>query len=60
MKAINPYLNRMPPSLHDSFMDDFINTVTSLDIQQHHNSNVFDYKFNIPYKLMVAYARKAP
>lgn len=50
----------MPLSLHDSFMDDFINTVTSLDLKQNHHSNELDYKFNSPYKLIVAYARKTP
>lgn len=59
MKAINPFIDRMPVSLQDNFMDDLINTVISLDLNENHNFNDSDCKFNIPYKLLVAYARKS-
>lgn len=59
MKAINPFIDRIPVSLQNNFMDDLINTVISLDLNENHNSNDSDCKFNIPYKLLVAYARKS-
>ncbi|KAM7351815.1 juvenile hormone acid methyltransferase isoform 1-T1 [Cochliomyia hominivorax] len=60
VKAVCPFLDRMPLSLHDTFMDDFINTVTNLDLKQNLHSNELDYKFNSPYKLLIAYAKKSP
>ncbi|XP_065356806.1 juvenile hormone acid O-methyltransferase [Calliphora vicina] len=60
VKAVCPFLDRIPLSLHDSFMDDFINIVTSLDLRQDHHSNELDYTFNSPYKLVIAYAQKSP
>ncbi|XP_037817110.1 juvenile hormone acid O-methyltransferase [Lucilia sericata] len=60
VKAVCPFLERMPLNLHDTFMDDFINTVTSLDLKLDHHSNELDSKFNSPYKLLIAYARKSP
>lgn len=59
MKAVNPFIKRIPESLHNSFMDDLINAVTTLNLKQNHNLNELDSNFNMPYKLMVAYARKS-
>lgn len=59
MKAINPFIDPIPVSLQDNFMDDLINTVISLDLNENYNFNDSNCKFNIPYKLLVAYARQS-
>ncbi|TMW51282.1 hypothetical protein DOY81_003668, partial [Sarcophaga bullata] len=58
VKAVCPFLERIPLSLNDSFMEDFIDTVTKMDLKLNHHSNESDYIFNAPYKLVIAYARK--
>lgn len=57
VKAICPFLDRIPRSQHEEFLEDFINIVTDLDLRQCDiESGV--HKFNAPYKLIVAYAKK--
>ncbi|KAH8266626.1 hypothetical protein KR018_003824 [Drosophila ironensis] len=58
VKAICPFLERMPPALHEEFLDDFIDIVVSMNLQQGEDNQ--DQKFISPYKLVVAYARKSP
>ncbi|XP_030383951.1 juvenile hormone acid O-methyltransferase [Scaptodrosophila lebanonensis] len=67
VKAICPFLERMPESLHEEFLDDFIAVVVSMNLQQ--QPLVVDdaaqapqnvERFISPYKLVVAYARKSP
>ncbi|KAH8352690.1 hypothetical protein KR084_005686 [Drosophila pseudotakahashii] len=58
VKAICPFLERMPSSLHENFLDDFIDIVISMNLQQGDKNE--DQKFLSPYKLVVAYARKTP
>ncbi|EDV33538.1 uncharacterized protein Dana_GF24959 [Drosophila ananassae] len=56
VKAICPFLERMPSSLHEDFLNDFIDIVISMNLQQGEDNQ--DQKFISPYKLVVAYARK--
>ncbi|KAH8249343.1 hypothetical protein KR032_008651 [Drosophila birchii] len=58
VKAICPFLERMPSILHEDFLDDFIKIVISMNLQQGEGNQ--DQKFLSPYKLVVAYARKSP
>ncbi|XP_017064507.2 juvenile hormone acid O-methyltransferase [Drosophila eugracilis] len=58
VKAICPFLERMPTDLHEDFLDDFIDIVISMNLQQGERNE--DQKFLSPYKLVVAYARKTP
>ncbi|XP_013114871.2 juvenile hormone acid O-methyltransferase [Stomoxys calcitrans] len=57
VKAVCPFLDRIPWSQHDDFLEDFINIVTNLDLR-HSDVNESIQKFNSPYKLLVAYAKK--
>ncbi|XP_059221411.1 juvenile hormone acid O-methyltransferase-like [Stomoxys calcitrans] len=57
MRAVNPFLVRIPDSLHDEYMND----VMSMILEGLHWPNVsaeYRYKFPSPYKLLVAYGRK--
>ncbi|XP_061397332.1 juvenile hormone acid O-methyltransferase-like [Musca vetustissima] len=56
-KAICPFLERIPLSQHNDFLDDFVDTVTSLDLRRC-DPNGKTHKFLSPYKLIVAYAKK--
>ncbi|KAH8255494.1 hypothetical protein KR038_004650 [Drosophila bunnanda] len=58
VKAICPFLERMPSTVHEDFLDDFIEIVISMNLQQGERNQ--DQKFLSPYKLVVAYARKSP
>ncbi|KAI8042966.1 juvenile hormone acid O-methyltransferase [Drosophila gunungcola] len=58
VKAICPFLERMPSTLHEEFLDDFVDIVISMNLQQGEKNE--DQKFLSPYKLVVAYARKTP
>ncbi|KAH8404895.1 hypothetical protein KR222_009320 [Zaprionus bogoriensis] len=61
--AICPFLERIPTSQHEEFMDDFIDVVISMNLQQSHpcdsDGNQLAQRFISPYKLVVAYARKS-
>lgn len=46
----------MPSSLHEDFLNDFIDIVISMNLHQGEDNQ--DQKFISPYKLVVAYARK--
>lgn len=57
MKAVNPFLERIPKHQHEDFLDDYVNVVRGMqlaldDIERH------DTQFLTPYKLMIVYARK--
>lgn len=57
MKAVNPFLERMPKHQHEAFLDDYVNIVSSMQLAIDDEEN--DYKqFLTKYKLMIAYARK--
>lgn len=60
--AVCPFLERIPSSQHEEFMDDFIEVVISMNLQQHLSHNIetdqLGQRFVSPYKLVVAYARK--
>ncbi|XP_017056398.1 juvenile hormone acid O-methyltransferase [Drosophila ficusphila] len=58
VKAICPFLERMPATLHEDFLDDFVDIVKSMNLQQGEDNP--QQKFLSPYKLVVAYARKSP
>lgn len=47
----------MPLEEHESFLDDYINIVTSMQLTQP-NLKQNDCQFLSPYKLIIAYARK--
>ncbi|XP_075150090.1 juvenile hormone acid methyltransferase [Haematobia irritans] len=57
IKAVCPFLDRIPRSQHEEFLEDFIDIVTKLDLR-HCNVNEGIHKFSSPYKLIVAYAKK--
>ena len=57
VRAICPFLERIPNEQHAAFLDDFVNTVAELKLREA-NENSNDFKFISPYKLVVAYARK--
>ncbi|KAH8377540.1 hypothetical protein KR093_005879 [Drosophila rubida] len=60
VKAICPFLERMPAALHEEFLDDFVNVVVSMNLQQQHiGDDQQQQRFASPYKLVVAYARKS-
>ncbi|GAB0100130.1 Juvenile hormone acid O-methyltransferase [Sergentomyia squamirostris] len=52
VRAINPFLERIPANLHENFLNDYVNWVARMSL--------FEGKSRIitPYKLLVAYARK--
>lgn len=59
VKAVNPFLERIPSHEHDAFLDDYVCAVTDLrltldDIE----TNSSTCRFLTPYKLLIAYARK--
>ncbi|XP_073822305.1 juvenile hormone acid methyltransferase [Musca autumnalis] len=58
IKAVCPFLDRIPVSRHNEFLDDFIDIVTELDLRQSNDASGEMDKFNSPYKLIVAYAKK--
>ncbi|XP_005179560.1 juvenile hormone acid O-methyltransferase-like [Musca domestica] len=58
VKAVCPFLDRIPLSRHNAFLDDFVNIVShDLDLR-HIEANGEIQKFISPYKLLVAYAKK--
>lgn len=61
--AVCPFLERMPISQHDEFMDDLIQVVISMNLQQHLSHDIesdkLGQRFVSPYKLVVAYAQKS-
>ncbi|EDV94172.1 juvenile hormone acid O-methyltransferase [Drosophila grimshawi] len=64
VKAICPFLERIPSKQHEEFLDDFVDVVIAMNLQQDlvqdHNNDRLQQRFISPYKLIVAYARKSP
>ncbi|TDG45107.1 hypothetical protein AWZ03_008445 [Drosophila navojoa] len=62
VKAICPFLERIPMSQHEEFLNDFVDIVISMNLKQDAKSNAehSQERFISPYKLIVAYARKSP
>lgn len=59
VKAVNPFIERIPMHDQDAFFDDYLNLVIKMHLALddiHANSNTC--RFLTPYKLMIAYARK--
>ncbi|KAL7740230.1 hypothetical protein ACLKA6_002206 [Drosophila palustris] len=63
VKAICPFLERIPVALHEEFLDDFVDVVISMNLQEDQQCDVDtdqrEQRFKSPYKLLVAYARKS-
>lgn len=57
VRAICPFLERIPAVDHEEFLDDFVSTVVNMKLRRSID-NENDFKFISPYKLVVAYARK--
>uniref|UniRef100_A0A1I8M195 Methyltransferase type 12 domain-containing protein n=1 Tax=Musca domestica TaxID=7370 RepID=A0A1I8M195_MUSDO len=57
VKAIAPYIPRIPIHLQDDFMNDFIDTIINLD-WDYPLFNKEDNTLRLPYKQMIIYARK--
>lgn len=59
MKAVNPFIERIPINEQDAFLDDYFNYVVKMHLvldDIHTNSKTC--RILTPYKLIVAYARK--
>lgn len=59
VKAVNPFIERIPIHEHDAFLDDYFNHVMNMRLvldDIHTNSKTC--RILTPYKLIVAYARK--
>lgn len=57
MKAVCPFLERIPDVQHEDFLDDIIKAVVDMKLRDG-DINARDFKFIAPYKLVVVYARK--
>ncbi|EDW64414.1 juvenile hormone acid O-methyltransferase [Drosophila virilis] len=64
VKAVCPFLERIPTSLHEEFLDDFVDIVISMNLKEDQKIDCekdrLEDRFISPYKLVVAYARKSP
>lgn len=59
MKAVNPFLERIPLHEHDAFLDDYVRAVTDLQLTLDDiEANSSTCRFLTPYKLLIAYARR--
>lgn len=59
VKAVNPFIERIPAHEQDAFLDDYFNHVMKMRLvldDIHTNSKTC--RILTPYKLIVAYARK--
>lgn len=59
VKAVNPFIDRIPSHEHDEFFEDYVDWVAKLGLILDDPQN--DEKMCriiVPYKLLVAYARK--
>ena len=57
MKAVNPFLGRMPRELHEQYMTDFLTEIVETAAVET-KKNTDDCVFFFKYKLIVAFARK--
>ncbi|XP_036329613.1 juvenile hormone acid O-methyltransferase-like [Rhagoletis pomonella] len=57
VKAVCPFLERMPETQHEDFLEDVIKAVVDMKLREG-DINARDFKFIAPYKLVVVYARK--
>ncbi|XP_055855264.1 juvenile hormone acid O-methyltransferase isoform X2 [Episyrphus balteatus] len=55
VRAVNPFIERIPLWLHEEFLDDIVKTSIGLNLKETNND---EFKLITPYKLIVAYARK--
>lgn len=59
MKAVNPFLERIPTDEHDAFLDDYVSAVADMQLALDDiETNSSTCRFLTPYKLLIAYARK--
>ncbi|XP_036329937.1 juvenile hormone acid O-methyltransferase-like [Rhagoletis pomonella] len=58
LKAISPYLSRVPESQHEEFLDDMIQVLLKMKLCSG-QINEEDFKCTTLYKLVVVYARKS-
>lgn len=58
VRAVTPFLDRMPSEMHEEFLDDYIDIVSSMQLTDVSLVDGSDCKFRTPYKLIVAYASK--
>lgn len=59
VKAVNPFIERIPIHDQEAFFDDYVHMVAKLHLALddiHTNGN--KCRFLTPYKLLIAYARK--
>ncbi|XP_005179568.1 juvenile hormone acid O-methyltransferase-like [Musca domestica] len=59
MRAVNPFIDRIPATMHDEYMDDVMLMVLKLRGWKPQKLD-FKAKFSIPYDLIVASGRKSP
>ncbi|XP_059609466.1 juvenile hormone acid O-methyltransferase [Phlebotomus argentipes] len=52
VRAINPFLERIPAAMHESFLNDYVGWVARMSLFESNN------KIITPYKLLVAYGKK--
>lgn len=57
VKAVNPFLDRIPMNLHDDFMTDYIDIVIKMKLSVNCNKTA-KRNFITPYKLVIAYGKK--
>ncbi|XP_065081941.1 juvenile hormone acid O-methyltransferase [Ochlerotatus camptorhynchus] len=58
VQAVNPFSERMPLNLQESFLNDYISVVRKMSLSENCSGVENDYKFITPYKLVVVYAVK--
>lgn len=59
VKAVNPFINRVPEKDQNAFFDDFLDYVVKMGLHMDDiNSNRQKCRFYVPYTLLIAYARK--
>ncbi|XP_075150094.1 juvenile hormone acid O-methyltransferase-like [Haematobia irritans] len=57
MKAVNPFLDRIPVVLHEEYMNDIMAMILKcMDLPRH--SDVYKISFPVSYKILIVYARK--
>lgn len=57
VRAVNPFLDRIPTEEHDDFLNDYVSIVSKMQLTEI-NQEKDDCKFLTPYKLLIAYAKK--
>lgn len=59
VKAVNPFIDRIPPHEHEEYFDDYVQLVSNMRlILDDRESDEDGCRIIVPYKLLVVYARK--